>query len=213
MKSSCGHFAMFAAWRGWNGINLESWDFSKRTNLYSPSRIPIPHPQPFFFPFPQSVPSPASRPLPPPIQAEPPLHIYFTSYSIYFMQYSIYSVVYVLEGFSFVFYFNIRKQSDGLQSPVSFVFDDKWTKLCHCFLVTGGSFCVLILLRSLFYFHYRNTIVFPNTYWEYTKDNPGWQPFLTMFMTNFIAWRPPFPHSPVGDMCLFTSFVYTFGRL
>ena len=65
--------------------------------------------------------------------------------------------------------------------------------------------------------------VFPNTYEEYTKDNPGIQWSLTNVKISSYNFKQllqhvrqnvsPHPRSPAGDTCLFTSFVYIFGKV
>jgi len=55
--------------------------------------------------------------------------------------------------------------------------------------------------------------VFPNTYVKYTKDNPGIQIILNNFYNMYGGTFPPHPRSPAGDIWLFTSFVYIFGKV
>ena len=74
------------------------------------------------------------------------------------------------------------------------------------FWLLGNYFCALNAVANHCSISMtENIILFINTYGEDTKFNPGWQPFFNNFY-------PPSPISPVGDTCLFTIFVYIFGK-
>ena len=76
-----------------------------------------------------------------------------------------------------------------------------------------ASFCALALLRCYFSISIIENIMFPNTYGEYTKDNPGIQIILNNFYNMYGGTFLPHPRFPAGDTCLFTSFVYIFGKV
>jgi hypothetical protein len=70
------------------------------------------------------------------------------------------------------------------------------------FCLLGDYFCALYAVANHCSISMtENIILFPYTYVKDTKFNPGFQRFSS-----------PLPHSPVGDTCLFISFVYIFGK-
>ena len=72
-----------------------------------------------------------------------------------------------------------------------------------------ASFCALALLRCYFSISIIENIMFPNTYGEYTKDNPGIQIISNIFHTPL----PRFTACSCGGDGGFTNFVYIFGNL